>query len=172
MPGCVIFETRFYCVVYVSLELGPPASASQVPGSQVCVTVPILQPMSWRNPTSSRGGKTVSVEQQGSGQRPKQPGFRVLRQETSYRKRTLGSPCSLWGAGGGGCGRSIQDGCHETAQVWTTETARVSSQGGLAQGRRVKEGQDPRSGRVCGANRTRLPQAEGQTLLCGAEPGE
>jgi len=71
----------------------------------------------------------------------------------------------LRGAGGSGCGRSIQDGCHEAAQVWATKTARVSSQGGLTQGWRVQEGQDPWSGRVCGMNRTWLHKAEGR--VCG-----
>lgn len=60
----------------------------------------------------------------------------------------------MWGARGGDYGRSVQDGCHEAAQVWTTETARVSSQGGLTQGRRVQEGQDPGRRRVCRMNRT------------------
>lgn len=48
----------------------------------------------------------------------------------------------------------IQNGCHKAAQVWATETARVSSQGGLTQGWRVQEGQNPGSRWVWRMNRT------------------
>lgn len=74
--------------------------------------------------------------------------------DTAYRKRTLGSTCSLWGAGGGSYGMPIQNGCHKAAQVWATETAGVSSQGGLTQGWRVQEGQNPGSRWVWRMNRT------------------